>query len=188
MIKAILYAIAAVAYIGLYVEYVRTPLEQRLAELPQLAGNLITLLFLLPVIVLPLLAVHACRRALNPNQDPEVVWESTSFESLWAGRIPMWKAFWGWHIPNTVIVAITGSYAIPRFLGHSDNRSPLLLLIFVCGCLIYHALTILGTWRSSRHHAGPRAGVLLARTGLVLSTAGTASALALALVRAIRTI
>jgi hypothetical protein len=181
MLKIIFYVASALAYTILFVEYAKAPIWKLLSEHPRLPVDLISWLFFVPTIIFGALALDAYK---NPkkNHAPQLQAAQTGpFQKLWAGEMPMWHAFWGYHMPVTGFFAFVGNYAIARFGSEGSGRSVLVLVFFFIICLGYHILTISGTWRSSRRYTGSRIWAVLVRIGVIVSSICTALALTLTL-------
>jgi hypothetical protein len=175
MFKIIFYIAAGVAYAILFVGYAQQPILELLSDQPQLLIRLINLLFFLPIIIFGAFALAEYNKTKISEQQLKTA-EINAFKELWAGKKPMWHAFWGYHIPTTIFVSVTANYAISRFSG----QSLLLLILFFAMGFGYHVLTIFGTWRSANHYIGSTTWVVLTKIGVIFSSLCTALTLTLA--------
>ena len=169
MFKAIFYFLSAVIYIFLIVEYIKLPLLKLLSAWPGALLEIISGLLFLPFIILIAYSYDAYDKRKQISEPKLYSVKVEPFTQLWAGDMPMWSAFWGYH--TTVnIFSFFGSYAISRQLSVYSNRTLLMSFSMFIVFLGYLTLTTLGTWRSSNRYTGPRIWVVCTRIGLVFST------------------
>lgn len=78
----------------------------------------------------------------------------TKFQDLWRGNLPLGEAFWTWVVLGGLLVNISTSIA---FLALITADLPWAALIFGYGfSLPYNVVAVVGVWRSTARHEGPK--------------------------------
>jgi hypothetical protein len=85
---------------------------------------------------------------------------------LWAGRMRLSRAFWGYAVLGGILVNVYATFA--AFAVVAAGGSAALALFFHLSALPWIALTLVGVWRSAGAADVPRERAALARTGIVL--------------------
>ncbi len=182
MLKATIYFVLVLAYAALDIVFIEHLKTIPLVSLSNLAYQAIVAISSIPLIILFDLSRQAFDKRKGVSQSKPQIERKHPLERILAGDIPMWSAFWGFHIPLIIIFSVFLSYVFFRYaIKHNNQIASFHIIPFI---IVVFSLTlgIVGTWRSSKRYAGSELWIVLTRIGLILSSICAVISLMLAVV------
>lgn len=168
-LKIILYLLLTIVYAVLYTQYLKQLILNLTNELPMFLRSFVLSLSNMSVAFIPVFAIFKYKKMKEEQKNGLAESIYSDERRLWRGDLPLRSAFWGYQIPFSLIYSILGWYLAFRY--SDGSLRPLLFWIYAFGIIIHSISITIGTWRSSKHYLGSRNWILLARIGVIFSSA-----------------